>query len=178
MSGKLVFLVGVLGVGGYFGQKMMSFDSTVFNYPREQVVGMLVDAKTTLPRRDGPGEIRIWSTGRYKDGVTLNMRYASWAPLLECKAVITEIAPDKTRVVPDCGTSSSAGDSAIAQTQDELRSPMFEEHIQATLNKRAFDRTRVDGAQAAAVLKNMPGMQREALRRSDEAQQMAAEAGQ
>lgn len=177
MSAKLVFLVGVLGVGGYVGHKVSKFDPAVFPYSKTQVQGLLAEARTTLPRRDGPGKIQIWGAGHSDKGVTLNMQYASWAPLLECEAVITAIAPAETRVVPICG-SGVKNDSAIGRTEEELRTPMFQEHIQATLNKRAFDRTAVDRMEAATVLKNIGGMQREALRRSDEAQQMQAEGAQ
>jgi hypothetical protein len=167
MSAKLVFLAGVLGVCGYVGYTVSKHDPTIFAYPKDQVEAMLVDAKTTLPRRDGGGEIQIWSTGRSEKGVKLNMRYASWAPLLDCEAVITTIAPNQSRVVPDCG--NSPGDSAMRRTQDELRIPMFEEHIQATLNRRAFNRAMVDQKEQAAVFKNLGGMQREALQSAEDA---------
>lgn len=172
--GKVVFFVGLLGIGLYIAHKAMNYDPTVFAYSEEQVQTMLADAKTTLPRRDGGGEIQIWSTGRSENGVGLNMRYASWAPLLECEAVITAIAPDQTRVVPNC-SSGPASDSALSNTQDELRGPMFEEHIQATLNKRAFNRNIVDQKEAAIVFKNLGGMQNEALKSYEEDQQRQAE---
>ena len=174
MSGKLVFLVGVLGVGGYAGHKMMNFDPTVFALSKQQVETMLVDAKTTLPRRDGDGQIKIWSVGRSSKGVSLQMRYSDTAPLLTCQAVITELAADKTQVVPDCSTGSTTG-SAIAHTHNALRVPMFEEHIQATLNQRPFDRDIVTAKETATVFKNMGGMQREALQQSDEMQRMTAQ---
>ena len=60
------------------------------------------------------------------------MQYASWAPTLECEAVITSIKPTETRVVADCGKSADSNSSAISRTQDSLRAPMFEEHIAAT----------------------------------------------
>jgi hypothetical protein len=173
MSAKLVFiLAGALVVGGC----NLIPDPTIFPYSKDQVQTMLVDAKTTLPRRDGPGDmIKIWGAGRSAKGVKLNMKYASWAPLLECEAIITSIAPNESRVVADCGESTN-GASAMSRTQDSLRSPMFEEHIAATLNKRAFNRGTVDMKEAAAVFKNLPGMQREALQMSaDEARRMAAE---
>ena len=184
MSAKLVFiLAGALVVGGcnFFP------DPAVFPYSKDQVQTILVDARTTLPRRDGPGEmIKIWGAGRSAKGVRLNMKYASWAPLLECEAIITSITPkDATsttqrppplsRVVADCGKSTNS-DSAMSRTQDSLRAPMFEEHIAATLNKRAFNRSNVDMKEAAAVLKNLPGMQREALQMSaDDARRRAGE---
>ena len=174
MSAKLVFiLTGALVVGGCD----LSSDPTVFPYSKDQVQTMLVDAKTTLPRRDGPGDmIKIWGAGRSAKGVKLNMKYASWAPLLECEAIITSITPKESRVVADCGKSTNS-DSAVSRTQDSLRSPMFEEHIAATLNKRAFNRNKVDAKNTVAVFQNLGGMQQEALQRSAEAQRMAAEHG-
>jgi hypothetical protein len=173
MSAKLVFVVGVLGVGGYFGHQMMKFDPTVFPYSKEQAQTMLVEATTTLPRNDGGG-IKIWSEGRSEKGVALAMHYDTGAPQLDCEAVVTEIAPNKVRVVPDCG-SGPAG-SAIGNTEHALRAPWFEEHIQATLNHRAFNRSIVSGKETALVFKNLGGMQHEALRNADEMQRMQAEA--
>ena len=172
MSGKLVFiLAGALVLGGCD----LSSDPTVFPYSKDQVQTMLMDAKTTLPRRDGPGEmIKIWGAGRSAKGVKLNMKYASWAPLLECEAIVTSIAPKESRVVADCGKSTNS-DSAMSRTQDSLRAPMFEEHIAATLNKRAFNRSNVDAREVAAVFKNLGGMQREALEMAaEDARQGAA----
>jgi hypothetical protein len=181
MSGKLIFIIlaGALVVGGgYLGREALNFDPAVFPYSKDQVQAMLVDAKTTLPRRDGGNDkIQIWSAGRSAKGVRLNMKYASWAPLLECEAIITAITPKESRVVADCGKSQNS-DSAVSQTQDSLRAPMFEEHIVATLKKRAFNRDAVDAKEAAAVFKNLPGMQREALQMSvDDARRRAAERG-
>jgi hypothetical protein len=173
MSAKLVFLTGVLGVGGYVGYEMSHHDATVFNLSKKQVQSMLVDAKTTLPRRDGDGKIEIWGVARSDKGVKLSMQYASWAPVLKCEAVITEVAADKSRVAADCG--DIAGKDAIAKTESQLRVPMFEEHIDSTLRQRAFNRAIVDRKEMAAVMRNMGGMQREALKRADEMQQMQAE---
>jgi hypothetical protein len=171
MGAKLVFiLAGALALGG-----CNSSDPTVFPYSKEQVQKMLMDADTTLPRRDGAKEmIKIWSNGRTSKGVTLNMKYASWAPLVECEAVTTSIKPNETRVVADCGKSTN-GDSAITRTRESLRAPMFEEHIAATLNKRKFNRANVDAREVVTVFKNLPAMQSEALQMSmEDARQRAA----
>jgi hypothetical protein len=173
VAAKLIFLVGLLGIGGYVGHKLTSFDPTVFPYSEAQVRSMLVDAKTVLPRRDGPGEIKIWSDGGTSKGVALSMRYASWSPLINCQAIITPISGEESRVVPDCGSSADSG-SAISRTEHQLRTPMFEEHIQATLNKRSFNRATVDSKESAAVFQNLGGMQREALKTADEMQAMTA----
>src|SRR5262245_38335430 len=123
MSAKLVcILAGALLVGGC---KLFP-DPTVYALPKEQVQSMLLEAETTLPRRDGPkDQIKIWGGYRSGKGVKLRMKYASWAPQLECEAVITAISPTETRVVPDCGKSTNNSDSAISRTQDELQVPMF-----------------------------------------------------
>jgi hypothetical protein len=174
MRAKLVLiLAGTLVLGGC----NIGSDPAVFPYAKDQVQKMLVDAKTTLPRRDGPGEmIKIWGAGRSAKGVTLNMKYASWAPLLECEAIITAIKPQETRVVADCGKSANSDSSAMSRAQDSLRAPMFEEHIAATLNKRAFNRSKVDAKETMAVFQNLGGMQREALQMSaDDARRRATE---
>jgi hypothetical protein len=173
MNVKLVFiLAGALAVGGC----NVIPDPTVFPYSKDQVQKMLVDSKTTLPRRDGPGDmINIWGDYRTAKGVKLNMKYASRAPLLECEAIVTSISPKETRVVADCGKSNS--DSAISRTQDALRAPMFEEHIAATLHKRAFNRSKVDAKNTVAVFQNLGGMQQEVLEKSAEYRRMATEGG-
>ena len=166
MSAKLVIIfAGVLALAGC----NVVPDPAVFPYAKDQVQKMLVDSKTTLPRRDGPGEISIWGDYRTSKGVKLNMKYASWAPLLECEAIVTSISPKETRVVADCGKSANS-DSAISRTQDALRAPMFEEHIAATLNKRAFNRSKVDAKNSVAVFQNLGGMQREALQTAQTAE--------
>ena len=171
MTAKLVLVfAGALALAGCKGS-----DPTLFPYSADQVRTILSDAKTTLPRRDGPGEIKIWANGRSAKSVTLNMKYASWAPLLECEAVITPVTPKESRVVADCGKSVNNDSSAMARTQDQLRAPMFEEHIAATLNKRPFDRSKVDAKNTAAVFQNLGGMQREALQMSEDVRRKAAE---
>jgi len=131
----VLVVFGLVGLGAWnIGREAWNFDPTVYPYSKDQVQAMLVDAKTTLPRRDGGGKIDIWGAGRSAKGVKLNMKYASWAPLLECEAIVTAVAPKESRVVADCGKSPNS-DSAMSRTQDSLRSPMFEEHIVATLQK-------------------------------------------
>lgn len=174
MDAKLVFILGLVGIGGYIGHKASNFDPAVYPYSREQAQQMLVNAKTVVPRRDRDGEIKIWSVGRSAKGVSLRMQHASWSSVRSCEVVITEVAADKSRIVPDCG--ATATDSAIAQTQQALRVPMFEEHIMATLGNRPFNRDIVSQKEMAIAFKNMGSMQREALRTADEMQRLTAEA--
>ena len=66
----------------------------------------------------------------------------------------------------------------MSRTQDALRAPMFEEHIAATLNKRAFNRSKSDMKERVAVFTNLPGMQREALEmHAEEVGRRAADRG-
>ena len=168
------FLLGLLLVGGLVGREAWNYDPKAYPYSRDQVQAMLVDAKTTLPRRDKDGKIEIWSAGRSAKGVKLNMKYAATAPLLECEAIVTAINPKESRVVADCGTSPNSDTSAMSRTHDALRSPMFEEHIVATLKKRPFNRDNVTAKETAAVFKNLNGMQQEALQMAaDDARLMA-----
>jgi len=172
MSTKVIFTLGVLGVaGGYIAYEASKYDPAVFPYSKQQAQTMLVAAKTTIPRRDKDGQIQIWSTGRSNKGVVLNMKYASWAPLITCEVVITEVALDQARVVPDCGADPKK-ESALARTTEELRVPMFAEHVEATLNKRAFNRERANQKEVAITFKNLGAMQNEALQSYSEAQQM------
>ena len=171
MRARLVFILAgasVLGASVLGGCNLLP-DPTVFPYSKDQVQKMLEDSETILPRRDGPKDkIRIWGALRTAKGVRLNMKYASWAPLLECEAIVTSITPKETRVVADCASKNTNNESAMSRTQDSLRAPMFEEHIAATLNKRPFNRGNVDSKEVAAVFKNLGGMQAEALQMSAE----------
>ncbi len=162
--GKLLFFVGALAIGGYYLVHNMP-SATVFPYSKEQVEAILVDARTTLPRRDGHGQIEIWGAGRSEKGVTLHMKYASTAPLLTCQAVITAVAPNQSDVVADCNRDPPS-DSPLSRTQDELLAPMFEEHIFATLDKRPFDRDRVDQREVGIVFRNIHGLRDEAIQRA------------
>ncbi len=165
MIGKVAVLAGLLGSAAYVMSNVTDEDPSVYPYSKDQVVGMLTTARTTLPRRDGDGTIEIWSAGRSGQGVTLNMRYDKGAPVLACQAVVTAVDADKSRVAADCGAATSST-SALSRTQAQLRVPMFAEHIEATLRKRPFDRANVDRGESAAVFQNLGGMQRESLQRS------------
>lgn len=172
MIAKFVILAAFVGTGGYFGYKMANYDPSVVPYSKAQVQEMLADARRTMPRKGGDGEIAIWGTGRTEKGVKLAMRYHDTAPQINCSAVITELGPNESRVVADCDKGAK---SAIQQTSDELDAPMFNEHIQATLHNREFNRSHVDNVQSGVVMKNIGGMQREALQTADTMQRMEAD---
>jgi hypothetical protein len=92
--------------------------------------------------------------------------------VINCEVVITAIDANNSRVVPDCG----------AAMYSQIQAPVFEEHIAATLNKRAFSWDTVDRRRSEVAVSNLGEMrrnigeiQREALRRADEFQRMEAE---
>lgn len=174
MSAKIVFAVGLLGVGGYVGHKVSSHDPSIVDMPKAEVEALLAASESRVPRKDGDGLIRIWGAGASGEGIALRMRYAPDAPLLECRAVVTAVGPDKSRVAPDCGRGG--GGDAIERTTDALRAPMFAEHIAATIGKRPFNRTNADRQQIGIVLGAGSGLQDAAMRRAEEFRRMEVEA--
>jgi hypothetical protein len=175
MLAKWFFLVGVAGLGAYVYNTASNYDPAVAPYSTAQVQEMLASAEVSMPRRDGDGTIRIWGVSKSAGGVNMAMKYAQedWAPVINCTAAITELGPNESRVVADCGGTDNG--SAIAATEMGLRTPMFDEFIQSTLHQREFDRSRATSEEMAIVMGNMGGMQREALQRADEMQRMQAE---
>jgi len=175
MSVKLIILAGFLGVGAYVGYKISSYDESVVPYSKAEVQSRLSGEKLSFPRRDGDGTVSIWATGRTAKGIGLSMQYAADAPQIDCQAIVTQLGPQESRVAVDCGAGPAG--SAIGQTETQLRAPILEEFALSKLHGRAFNRSRSDSKEVGAVMKNMGGMQREALKSADEAQRMQSEGG-
>lgn len=150
-----------LSAGGYLLYKTISTDPTIFLQSREQVQKLLMEARTTLPRRDGPGSIQMWSPRSTERGIMLNMQSTTGAPVLTCRIALLAVSPSRTRVVPECSGDGRAA-SARARTLEEIHPLMFEEHVQAILNRQAFDRNAVDRRTAAVYARNLGAIQREA----------------
>jgi hypothetical protein len=150
-----------LSAGGYLLHDALSTDPTIFPQSREQVQKILMEARTTLPRRDGPGSVQMWSPRHTERGIMLNMQSAAGAPVLTCRIALLSVSPGRTRVVPECSGDGSTA-SARARTLEEIHPFMFEEHIHAILNKRAFDRDAVDRRTTAVYARNLGAIQREA----------------
>lgn len=161
MLAKVVFIVGTLGVAGYVGTQMSSYDPSIISQPREEVISLLEDARTELPGRSGPAHTAVWSGGRTSDGVTLKMRHSPTAPVLSCRAIIEEISADQSRVVTDC--SQGEGGGAMQQAQVGMRTAWFDEHISSTVQQRPFDQGKVMAREVVVMQQGMPAMQQEAL---------------
>lgn len=166
MSAKLIFMAGVLGVGGYVGHTMMNHDAAVFPLSKQRVQSVLLAGRTTLPRRDGDGTIEIRGVALSSNGVTISMRYGATAPILSCQAIITEVSVDSTRVTTDCGGASTGG-SAIANTGAALQVPMLDEHVRSQLNGVPFNRNVTTAKEIGIVLNNVDAMNREAMLEAD-----------
>jgi hypothetical protein len=165
MVAKILAVAGIAGAGLYFGagnSLMARLDPSIFPVSTDQAVAMLKGAKASLPRKDGDGRIEIWTVGKTSKGVLLNMKYASWAPVLECQAVITKVEPQTSRADVDCGQASDPS-SAISRNAADLQAPMFREFVLSQLGKRPFNRANADREEMTIVAKNLPAMQREAI---------------
>lgn len=173
MVAKFVLVVGVLGVGGYVGHKVSSHDPSIIDLPKAEVESLLASSKSVVPSKDGKDPGRVWGVGVGERGVGLRLRFGADAPVLECRAVVTAVAPDKSRVAPDCGDDDNG--SKFARVEDSYSDGMFREHIDATIARRAFDRVRAERHVAASVLGAGGEINREAMRRADEAQRTHAE---
>lgn len=161
MLAKITAAVAALGAGSYLFHSTTTSDLTVFPQPRDEVQRILMEARTTLPGRDGSGSIQMWTARDTERGVMLNLQTAAWAPVLTCRIALIAVSPDTTRVLPECGSDGNHT-SARARTLAEVHPFMFEEHVHAILNKRAFDRKTVDRRTVAVYSRNLAALQREA----------------
>lgn len=173
MSAKLFFLTGLLGIGGYLGYKVTSYDPTVVPYSKAQVQSMLASGRLEVPNALGNDSRVFYGTGKTGPGVGLAFTYSKRpnAPVISCQAVITELAPNQSRVVARCGTR---GTSAMANTMDEMHEAIVDEYIQSKLHNRAFDAKRAESKVVGATMRNMGGMQKEALKTADEMSKMSS----
>lgn len=175
MSAKLFFLTGLLGIGGYVGFKASNYDPAVVPYSKAEVQNLLDGTKTVVPEGVAFHGSIVRVVGRTSDGLNMSMQYSATGPIINCRAVITELGPKESRVVADCGPTYS--NSAMAKTQNEMRTPMFDEHIQSVLQGRSFDTKRVESKKVGAAMRNMGGMQKEALKTADEMSKMSSQSG-
>lgn len=92
---------------------------------------------------------------------------------IDCKAELTAVEGG-VDVSTDC-TRAAAGDGAAASVTEDLTNQSFAEYVASVLGKRPFDERKVAAQNAGAVLKNMPNMQRDALKMQREMSQQSRE---
>jgi hypothetical protein len=174
MSGGPVFFVGVGGVIAYVIYSVSSYDPQVFKMTADQAQAAIASKVLHLPRKDGDGRIEIKGISSSKGYTTMSLQYDVTAPIIPCKAVVTPVSATEVKVKADC-TDEYSGKSAMQDTVVAYHGAMFDEFIQSTLRKRDFDRATVDSKEMAITMKNMRGMQHEALKASDEMQAFQAQ---
>jgi hypothetical protein len=174
MNVGAVFFVGLGGVAAYVGYSVTNYDPSVFKMSAAQAQTALASKVLHLPRKDGDGTIELKGIASEGSVTEMSLQYADWAPIISCVARVTEVSKAEVKVKADC-SGQSAGASAMQDTVGEFHNAMFDEFIQSTLAQRPFNRKTVDSKEMAIVMKNLGGMQREALRTSDEMQALEAQ---
>lgn len=173
MNGGTFFFLGTTAILGWVGWTIAHHDQAVVDGTVEQVGGLLSGTESLVPRKDGSGNV-VLRAGQMRDNkVPMWWQYSSTAPEVRCYAELEPVSESETRVTTVCGDGKT--DSALQATTQQLSAVMFNEHIRSTLEGRPFDRSRVDSEQVGVVLKNMKGMQREALKTHDEMQALESE---
>ena len=174
MSGGVVFGVGLVGVIAYVAYSMSSYDPTVFEMTADQAQTAIAKKVLHLPRKDGDGTIEIKGISSHSGYAKMTLQYDTTAPIIPCKARVTPVSASEVKVMADC-TGASSGKSAMQDTVVAYHGAMFDEFIQSTLGQRDFNRQTVDSKEIAITMKNMNGMQHEALKTSDEMQALQAQ---
>lgn len=136
-----------------------------------QVSEKLVNAP--LPSSAGPfGTLDVKVTSR-KEGV---VRYeASGAHArISRKASVLDARSDAIQVVTSCDRAAPS-DVAAANLGTQITQNWFTELVHSTLQGRAYDRAKVDMQNSGAVMKNLPQMQKDAMRMHSEISKMESE---
>jgi hypothetical protein len=170
MLAKMFFGSGITAIGAYVAVTMATYNVDIIDKTPDDVARFLGGAQTVIPRKDGDGSIRIWGTGYHNGIVHMRMTYNAGSPTtpeIPCAAVLDPVETTKTKVTVSCASGPPTGD-AIVDTTEKLKEPMFIEHVRSQLQGRPFNRQWVDNREAGLVLQNMGGMQREAIKRSQE----------
>ena len=82
---------------------------------------------------------------------------------LDCLATLNPVGDKGIDVETSC-THSGAGEGAAAPATNDITEIGFAEFVASALGKRPFDDEKVNAQSAGAVFKNLPKMQRDALK--------------
>lgn len=93
---------------------------------------------------------------------------------MKCRVELTSAGEARSYAKPSC-QSGAAISGGMAETADELTQVYFAEFVASTLEKRSFDDKLVKMQSAGTVMKNLPKMQKDALRMKREFDQMEAD---
>lgn len=179
MNGGTVFVVGIVGIITYVAYSMSGYDPTVFDMPVDQARTAIAKAVVHVPSVANRGEYSLRGGESTTDHVEL-IKTTQFSPAYSengqnrCFARLSSISDTKVKVVADCSNERSET-SAIEANMVEIREATFNEFIQSTLRKHAFDDEGVYSKQIGAVLRNRQAMHLEALKISDETQAVQAQ---
>lgn len=169
MGAKLILLVGVSAIGIFCYRQASTWDPTIFPYNKAQVEALLAKGRSDYVTMHNENSA-IWHEGTSERGVMLKRQTQGYDKSLSCEAVITPIDAQHTRVKADCAKEYDDTTDPIEGYTKKLYELAFDEHIAATIERRPFNATMLSDRQTALTLAAMPSMQREALRRQDEMQ--------
>ncbi|MBS7670441.1 hypothetical protein [Croceicoccus gelatinilyticus] len=128
--------------------------------------------KAPLPGSAGPfGTLDVKVTSR-KEGVVRYEASGSHARI-SCKASVHDARSDAIQVLTSC--DRAAADGAAAKLGVEITNNAFNELVHSTLQGRAYDRAKVEMQNSGAVMKNLPQMQRDALKMQSDFSKMERE---
>ena len=179
MNGGTVFVVGIVGITTYVAYSVSGYDPIVFDMPADQARAAIAQAVVHVPSVADRGEFSLRGGESTTDHVEL-IKTTQFSPAYRengqnrCFARFSSISDTKVKVVADCSNERSET-SAIEANMVEIREATFNEFIQSTLRKRAFDADSVHSKQVGAMLRNKDAMHLEALKISDETQALQAQ---
>lgn len=92
-----------------------------------------------------------------------------------CTATVFQARSDALQVRTRCTDGGSPSDGAATPAVDAMKEIGFREFVDSTMQQRPYDRAKVEAQSAAAVTKNLPKMQADALKMHGEMNEMIAE---
>lgn len=126
-----------------------------------------------IPSGAGPfGTLDVKVTSR-KDGVVRYQASGSHARI-SCKASVLQARSDAIQVVTACDRAAPS-DGAAASVGTQITENAFNELVHSTLQGRAYDSAKVQMQNSGTVMKNLPQMQKDALKMHGEMNKMAQE---
>jgi hypothetical protein len=161
MNGGMVFLAGVVAVGGYMGYSMMNHDPMVVDLPVAEVQQQLLGKTSTYDAgTSGTGMVR--TIGRTADGVRVESQYGTHWRVVPCRIVLTAEDEGSTRMAADCSVSSGP-DGAGEQATDEMREAFVNEHARSIMAGEEFSLRRAEAAEDAAFAREQDAVTAEGL---------------
>ncbi|WP_066553831.1 hypothetical protein [Croceicoccus bisphenolivorans] len=92
-----------------------------------------------------------------------------------CTATVFQARRDAVQVKTACTGGGSPSDGAAAPAVDEMKEIGFRELVDSTMQKRPFDNAKVQMQNTGAMMRNLPQMQKDALKMSAETGRMQQE---